>query len=203
MFLGIKEYLPSGPLEIVATVLSTLAMVMFIVSAAIKSKKKVLINQSVAQVFLIFSETVSGAWSSIIQDVVSLIRNIFVYFKKNTNKVNIILIVVGLVIGVYANVFSDNFFTPWKGFSFSPWYGYLPVIANLEYSIVILKKDINIKWIKLSFGVSCLLWGITFLIMGKALIISGFLNICTAIVSFVSFAKLHKKPLIIEEEQVE
>ena len=193
MFLGIKEYLPSGALEIIATVLSTLAMVMFIVSAAIKNKKKVILNQSAAQVFLIFSEAVSGAWSSIIQDVVSLIRNIFVYFKKNTNKVNITLIVVGLVIGIYANIFSDNFFTPWKGISLSPWYGYLPVIANLEYSIVILKKDIDIKWIKFSFGVSCLLWGVTFLIMGKALIISGFLNICTAIVSFISFAKLSIK----------
>ena len=55
MFLGIKEYLPSGALEIIATVLSTLAMVMFIVSAAIKNKKKVILNQSAAQVFLIFS----------------------------------------------------------------------------------------------------------------------------------------------------
>ena len=73
-------------------------MVMFIISAAIKSKKKVLINQSAAQVFLIFSEAVSHAWSSIIQDVVALVRNILVYFKKNTKNINILLIVLGLVI---------------------------------------------------------------------------------------------------------
>ena len=54
MFLGIKEYLPSGPLEIVATIFSTLAMIMFIVSAAIKNKKKVILNQSAAQMLLIF-----------------------------------------------------------------------------------------------------------------------------------------------------
>ena len=198
MFLGIKEYLPSGALEIVSTILSTLAMVMFIVSAAIKSKKKVLVNQSVAQIFLIFSEAVSYAWSSIIQDVVALVRNVLVYFKKNTKNINIFLIVVGLVIGIYANIFGSNFFTPWKGVEISPWYGYLPVLANLEYSVVILKKDIDIKWIKLAFAVSCFLWGITFLIMGKALIISGILNVITGIVSVVSFIKLNKNKEVIE-----
>ena len=95
-------------------------------------------------------------------------------------------------------VFGSNFFTPWKGAELSPWYGYLPVLANLEYSIVILKKDINIKWIKLSFGISCFLWGITFLIMGKALIISGILNMITGIVSVVSFIKLNKNKEVIE-----
>ena len=200
MFLGIKEYLPSGPLEIVATILSSLAMVMFIVAAAIKNKKKVIVNQTIAQVFMIFSEIVSNAWSSIIQDLVALVRNVFVYYKKNTKKVNIILIVVGLVIGIYANIFTSNFFTPWKGVELSPWYGYLPVIANFEYSVVILKKDINVKWIKLSFAVSCFLWGITFLIMGKALIVSGVMNVITGIISLISFFSLNKKTSIIEEE---
>lgn len=203
MFLGVKEYLPSGLLEIVATILSSLAMIMFIVAAAIKNKKKVIINQTVAQIFLIFSEVVSGAWSSIIQDVVALVRNVFVFLKKNTKTVNIVLIVVGVVIGIYANIFTDNFFTPWKGVILSPWYGYLPVIANLEYSVVILIKDVDVKWIKLSFAISCFLWGITFLIMGKALIVSGFLNICTGIVALVSFISLSKKKKVVEEEKAD
>ena len=193
MFLNIKDYLPSGALEIVATILSTIAMVMFIISAAIENKKKVIANQTVAHIFLIFSETVSGAWSSIIQDLVSLTRNVFIFLKRNSKKVNILLIIIGLVIGIYANIFSTNFFTPWKGIKLSPWYGYLPVIANLEYSIVILKKDINIKWIKLAFGISCFLWGITFLIMGKALIVSGVLNMFAGIISIISFVNLNKK----------
>lgn len=199
MILGIKEYLPSGALEIVATILSSLAMIMFIVAAAIKNKKKVIVNQTVAQTFMIFSEIVSGAWSSIIQDAVALVRNVFVYYKKNTKKVNITLIVIGLVIGIYANIFTSNFFTPWKGVMLSPWYGYLPVIANFEYSIVILKKDISVKWIKLSFAISCFLWGITFLIMGKALIVSGIMNIVTGIVSMASFISLGRKENVIEE----
>lgn len=192
MLLSIKEFLPSGLLEIIATILSTIAVIIFIIAATLKSKNKVILNQSIAHVFLIFSEAVSGAWSSIVQDSISLIRNICVYFKKNTKTVNVILITLGAVVGVYANIFSTNFFTPWKGINLSPWYGYLPVIANLEYSIVVLKKDVDVKWIKLSFAVSSFLWGITFILMGKALILSGILNLGTGIVALISFISLSK-----------
>ena len=175
MFYSLSEYLPSGPLEIIATILSTIAVVIFIIAATLKSKNKVILSQSVAHVFLIFSEAVSGAWSSIVQDSISLVRNVCVYFKKNTKVVNIILITVGAVVGIYANIFTENFFTPWKGINLGPWYGFLPVIANLEYSVVILKKDINVKWIKLSFAISSFLWAITFILMGKALMIKAYL----------------------------
>ena len=193
MFYSLSEYLPSGPLEIIATILSTIAVIIFIIAATLKSKNKVILSQSVAHIFLVFSEAVSGAWSSIVQDSISLVRNVCVYFKKNTKVVNIILITVGAVVGIYANIFTDNFFTPWKGISLGPWYGYLPVIANLEYSVVILKKDIDVKWIKLSFAVSSFLWGITFILMGKALILSGILNFATGAVALVSFIKMNFK----------
>lgn len=193
MFLGIMEYFPTTPLEIVTTILSSLAVVFFGVAAVIKNKNRVILTQSIAHVFLVFSETVSGAWSSVVQDLISLVRNGCVYFKKNTKKVNIILIVLACVIGIYANIFSTNFFTPWKGVNLSPWYGYLPVIANFEYSVVLLKKDMPLKWIKLSFAISCFLWGASFLLMGKGLILSGILNIITGIVSIISFISLSKK----------
>ena len=198
MFYSLSEYLPSGPLEIIATILSTIAVVIFIIAATLKSKNKVILSQSVAHVFLIFSEAVSGAWSSIVQDSISLVRNVCVYFKKNTKVVNIILITVGAVVGIYANIFTENFFTPWKGINLGPWYGFLPVIANLEYSVVILKKDIKVKWIKLSFAISSFLWAITFILMGKALILSGILNLITGVVALVSFIKI-----IIKKENIE
>lgn len=200
MLLSIKEFLPSGPLEIIATVLSTVAVIIFIIAATLKSKNKVILSQSVAHIFLVFSEAVSGAWSSIVQDSISIVRNVFVYFKKNTKVVNIILITLAAVVGIYANIFSTNFFTPWKGVSLSPWYGYFPVIANLEYSIVVLKKDIDVKWIKLSFAISSFLWGITFILMGKGLILSGILNLGTGIVSLGSFISLSKNKTNNENE---
>ena len=193
MFNAIADFLPSGPLEIVATILSTIAVIIFIIAATLKNKNKVILSQSVAHVFLIFSEAVSGAWSSIVQDSISLVRNACVFFKKNTKVVNIVLITIAALVGIYANIFSTNFFTPWKGISLSPWYGYMPVIANLEYSIVVLKKDIDVKWIKLSFAISSFLWGTTFILMGKALVLSGILNLGTGIVSLISFINLSRK----------
>lgn len=190
MFYSLSEYLPSEPLEIVATILSTIAVIIFIFAVTLKNKNKVILSQSVAHIFLIFSEAVSGAWSSIVQDSISLVRNVCVYFKKNTKIVNIILITLAAVVGIYANIFTENFFTPWKGINMGPWYGFLPVIANLEYSIVILKKDINVKWIKLSFAISSFLWGSTFILMGKGLVLSGILNFATGIVSLISFVKM-------------
>ena len=89
MFYSLSEYLPSGPLEIIATILSTIAVVIFIIAATLKSKNKVILSQSVAHVFLIFSEAVSGAWSSIVQDSISLVRNVCVYFKKRCLNVQI------------------------------------------------------------------------------------------------------------------
>ena len=198
MFLSITEYLPSTRLEIVAAVLSTIAVGLFIISAIFKRKNEVLLSQSIAHIFLIFSECVSGAWSSVVQDAISIIRNITIYFKKNTKIVNIVLIVTATVVGIYANLFTTNFFTPWKGLNFSKWYCYLPVIANLEYSVVLLQRNIKLKWIKLSFGISSLLWGTQFVLMGKALLISGILNIITGIVSLVAFVSLCVK----KEEQI-
>ena len=190
MFLSIMEYLPKTPLEIVATILSCIAVIMFVVSVTFKNKNKLVLSQATAHIFLIFSESVSGAWSGVVQDVIGLVRNICVYFKKNTKIVNIVLITLGGVVGVYANLFTTNFFTPWKGLEFGEWYGYLPVIANLEYSIVVLKKDIHVKWIKLAFAISSTLWGITFVLTGNSLLLSGILNFITGVVAFISFISM-------------
>lgn len=192
MFLSIMEYLPHTGLEIAATILSTIAVIIFIVAATLENKNKVILSQSIAHIFLIFSEAVSGAWSSIVQDSISLVRNVCVYFKKNTNIVNIILITLGAMVGIYANLFTDNFFTPWNGLKIGQWYGYLPVIANLEYSVVVLKKDIKVKWIKLAFAISSCLWGLTFVLTGKALILSGILNFITGLVALWSFISMCK-----------
>lgn len=188
-----SDVLPSGPFEIIASVLSSIAILIFIFTSALKSKKKILAYQSISHVFLVLSEIITKAWSSIIQDCVSITRNVLAYFGKNTKVVNIVLITFAAVFGVYVNIFTVNVFTPWKGICYGGWYGFLPVIANLEYSIVVLNKNLGAKWLKLSFGISSILWAVSFILTSPALLISGLMNLVNGIVAIVSFFLMLRK----------
>lgn len=190
-----KQVFPETPLEWVATIFSTLAVIVFIVSATFKNKNKILIIQVLAHILLGIGEFISKAWASIVQEIISILRNILVFFHKNTKWVNYTLILLGVLIGLYCGLMGQNTFTPWKGWDPAKWYGYLPVIANLEYSIVVCNSKLNAKWLKLALAISGWLWGLSFMLQGAGLFLSGILNTingCAAFLAFISMS-IHKK----------
>ncbi len=181
---------PKTTLEWVATIFSTLAVIVFIVSVTFKNKNKILIIQVLSHILLGIGEFISKAWASIVQEVISIIRNILVYFHKNTKLINYILIILGVLIGLYCGLMGQNTFTPWKGWDPAKWYGYLPVIANLEYSIVVCNSKLNAKWLKLALAISSWLWGLSFMLQGAGLFLSGILNAINGCAAFIAFIRM-------------
>mgnify|MGYP000015544622 FL=1 len=195
MILGfINQVFPNSFWGWASTIFSSLAIIIFIFSSSLQNKKKILLVQVLGHVLLGISEFISNAFSSIIQELISISRNILVYFNKNTKIVNIILIAIGVIFGTYCALFGKNTFTPWKGLDEIHWYSFLPIIANLEYSVAVMIDGISVKWLKLSFAISSFMWAISFMMQGAGLFISGCLNSlngCAALLSF--FMILYKE----------
>ena len=191
MFLGFWEHIfPNTLLGWISTIFSSLAILIFIISSSFKSKKNMLFIQVVGHVLLAIGEFISNAWASIVQEIISITRNGLVYFSKNTKIVNYVLIILGVAVGLYCGIMGKNTFTPWKGIDPAKWYGYLPIIANLEYSIVVCDNRLDAKWLKLSFSISSLLWALSFMLQGSGLFLSGMLNAILGCVAAAAFVKM-------------
>lgn len=183
------QMIPSNAIGWIGTIISTIAVITFIVSSGFNNKKLILLIQSVGHVLLGISEFLSKSFSSIVQEIISITRNVFVYFGKNTKIVNYVLISAGVIFGTYCCIFGLNWFHPTRGVDFA-WYNILPIIANAEYSIVVMKEGLDVKWIKLSFAVSSYLWALCFMLTGPGLFFSGFLNAINGTVALVAFIRI-------------
>lgn len=168
-----------------------LAMFVFLISSLLKTKRQILLDQTFAHTLLIISEAIMKTYSSIVQELVSIIRNLFVIKNKNTKVVNIILILIGTIFGLVINIVVDG----------NSWYGYLPIIANFEYSVVVISPFNRPKYIKLSLALSSYLWAIFFLVTANYL--AGIFNVITATISLVSSLYLLIKDLKKEEFELE
>ena len=95
-------------------IIGGIAMAIFLISSLLKTKRQILINQSIAHVLLAISEALAKTFSSIVQEAVSIIRNISVLFGKNTKWLNIALVAFATVFGIFANIYFDG----------NSWFGY-------------------------------------------------------------------------------
>ena len=172
--------------NILANILSGIGMAIFIVASFIKSKRKILSWQCIAHSIFVIVEILSKAWSSIVQESIGIIRNLLTLTKKNNRIISIILVIIAVTFGVGVNIIFKEDGTPWYG----SWVGYLPVVANLEYSIVVLCKKTGPKAIKLSFAISCILWALNFYFLG--VYVSAIMNFLCSITSSYSFLKMLK-----------
>lgn len=185
----INQMIPSNAIGWIGTIISTIAVITFIVSSGFDNKNLILKIQCVGHVLLGISEFLSKSFSSIVQEIISITRNVFVYFGKNTKIVNYVLISAGIIFGTYCCILGQNWYKPWNGIDFA-WYNILPIFANAEYSIIVMKEGLDVKWIKLSFAVSSYLWALCFMLTGPGLFFSGFLNAINGTVALVAFIKI-------------
>lgn len=158
----------SANLVVIANIISSIGLLFFLVSSFVKNRKNVALTQSGNHILNFVAWILLGTYSGAVQEMTSLIRNIFVVIKKQNKILDIVFIVLGLTLGIVFNVDS--------------WLGILPIIANCQYSIVILKSN-NIVLIKLSMIFSCICWSIySFVTLNYA---SAIFNIVTAIATMV------------------
>ena len=181
---------------IIANILSLLGNLFFTTSSILKSRKKILLFQSSNYVLAIIAEFLTHAYSGLVQESISLIRNIIFLFININKKVlklilTLICVISAIILGTIINIiFSDNI-----------WYGYLPIIATVVYTFFIVLvfvvkfKDTTIE-ILMKFGmiINSIIWILYgYFIKLYPVILFNILNITLCIISIVHIIIILKK----------
>lgn len=177
---------------IIANILSLLGNTLFTLSSIFKDKKKILLFQNSNYILAIISEYMTEAYSGLVQESMSLIRNIILLFVKSNNKIlklviTLACVLTAVVVGIYFNYkFSQNV-----------WYGYLPILGTIVYSTaVILAFMINMDIlhqelvIKIGLFINSFIWSsYGFFVKLYPILI---FNIITIILCIISFVRIYK-----------
>ena len=124
---------------VLGNVCSLLAMVTDSVSATRKTAKGVLMAQIASQVIYCTGAILLKGYSSAVQNVVSIGRNVVAIRKIDSKVIEWILVLLGVVFGIVFNNLG--------------WIGLLPVIANLEYTLAVFKFKDKERALKIAFTI--------------------------------------------------
>ena len=149
-------------LLLTSNIITFVGMSIATVAALFKAKRRVLLFQSGNHVLEIVAQFLTKAYSGMVQEIIALLYSLTLVFVKSPKKapkviVSALCLVAGLAIGVVINVrFSDNV-----------WYGYLPIVANVIYTLCVIvafcadkdesQGDLLLK-VGLMINVAC--WGV-------------------------------------------
>lgn len=123
---------------------SLLAMITDSVSSTRKTARGVLLLQTVSQLFFITGTIFLRGYSAAVQNAMSIVRNLSAATGRSRPWLEWLLIVLGVVLGVAFN----NLGVP----------GLLPVIANLEYSLAVLRFKTDERALKTAFLINVILF---------------------------------------------
>ena len=118
---------------LIANILSLIGNVIATSAAFFKSKRNILLFQSSNHVLEIVAQLLTKAYSGVVQEAISLVRNITFVFVKTSKKapkiiISLLCLVAGVVVGVLFNIyFSDNVL-----------YGYLPIAGAAIYAVFVI-----------------------------------------------------------------
>lgn len=152
--MDIKELLGvdfSDPLVLIAYIISTIGFILFTASTALKRKAMILSFQTAGNVFCGVSEIMMGAWTGLAQEVINGIRNIFVLKKWMNKTLSIVFVFLSFGVGLLVFILA---------FQKEGWWGLLPMIATVQYSIVIIIPNVGVAPIKLSLMASSSCWAV-------------------------------------------
>lgn len=124
---------------VLGNVCSLMAMVTDSVSSSRKTAKGVLLVQNLSQLIYGVGSVFLRGYSSAVQNAVSIIRNFVAIRKVESKVVEWILVALGVVLGIAFNN---------RGLV-----GYLPVIANLLYTLAVFRCKDNERLLKIAFAV--------------------------------------------------
>ena len=125
---------------IVGNLCSILAMITESISATRKTPKSVLMVQNLSQLFYTIGAVALKGYSGAVQNVVSILRNFAAIRKVESKVVEWTLVALGVVLGI---VFNNMGLV-----------GYLPVIANLQYTLAVFRCGENERALKISFMIA-------------------------------------------------
>ena len=121
-----------------------LAMLFDSYSSSKKTKKDILFYQSISQFIWGMSSIFLKGYSASVQNFMTIVRNFFALKEEPPKWIQWGIILASVVLGI---VFNNRGFMGW-----------LPIIANLEYSICVFTIKDNEKLLKISFLISVILF---------------------------------------------
>ena len=158
---------------IIGNVCSLCAMVSDSVSGTRKKQNQILAIQILSQVFYGVGSILLKGYSSTAQNLVAVLRNLAAMKRIKSKVVEWILILLGVVLGV---VFNNRGALGW-----------LPIAANLEYSIAVFRFRDRERSLKLAFLVNMLMYSVfSFAIMNY---VGCAANIVVAVTTAVSLIR--------------
>lgn len=135
-----------GIFGILGNVSSFFAMGTDAVSATRKTPKGVLLTQTVSQIFYGTASVLLHGYSGAVQNGVSILRNLCAIGKKQQKWIEWLLIALGVGLGIWFNDIG--------------WLGWLPVIANLEYSLAVFRFREDEYSLKIAFALNVVMFGV-------------------------------------------
>lgn len=129
---------------IIGNACSLFAMFADVFSASRKTAKGILLAQALGQVIYCAGALLLKGYSAAVQNAVSVVRNLFAIRGKSCKAVEWLLIALGVILGAYFNN---------RGVL-----GWLPIIANLEYSLAVFRLQDNEWALKVCFFICVVLY---------------------------------------------
>ena len=170
---------------IIGNLFSVCAMISDSISGTRKKHSEILFVQIISQFFYGASSVILKGYSSTAQNVVAVFRN-YAAMKNVKNKVlEWVLILAGVVLGI---LFNNRGILGW-----------LPIVANLEYSIAVFKLKDKENALKTTFIINMIMYAIfNVIILNYVGVLSCSIIAVTTLISLIKTIKQDKK--IIEEE---
>lgn len=131
---------------IIGNLFSLCAMVSDSVSGTRKKHSEIMAVQIVSQFFYAASSIALKGYSSTAQNVVAVFRNLAAMKNVKSKVLEWALILAGVALGI---AFNNRGLLGW-----------LPIIANLEYSISVFRLKDNEKALKLAFIVNMIMYAV-------------------------------------------
>lgn len=128
---------------IVGNTLSLIASAAYLLSSMCKTRKKMMLLQIVDCFVRVVANIVLMGYSGAVTNFISGVRNCIIYKEKQNKVILIALLATTTTLGIIFNKHGII--------------GVLPIIASIEYSIVIMLYS-DIKKIRISFIVNNLMW---------------------------------------------
>lgn len=131
---------------VIGNICSVGAMISDSISGTRKKHGEILAVQIISQVFYSAGSIVLKGYSSTAQSLVAILRNLAAIRGVKSRAVEWILILLGVVLGIVWNN---------RGLI-----GWLPVVANLEYSIAVFRLKEDERGLKLCFLANMLMYSV-------------------------------------------
>ncbi|MBQ7600300.1 MAG: YgjV family protein [Clostridia bacterium] len=161
---------------IIGNICSVLGMASDSFSSTRKTNRSMLLVQIISQVFYGTGSFVLKGYSAVVQNAVTVARNLIALKGKTNRIIEWIMILAGVFLGVAFNN---------RGLM-----GYLPIVANLEYSISVFYVKSE-RGLKVSFMVSSAMFSVFNLLLQNYV---GFVtNIVVAVITLVAILRHGKK----------